>query len=77
MTQPSFVEIAMLSTEVLRAQKLICISGFLGPLPLPIIPLPIFLTQGAQVRKTLARWVLGLRGELFFRCRASWEVMGE
>lgn len=76
MSQPNFVEIALLST-VLIAQKLRCIRGFLGPLPLPIIPLPIFLIQGAQVRKTLARWVSGLRGELFLRCRPSWEVMGD
>lgn len=53
MSQPSFVEIALLSTEILIAQKLICINGFLGPLPLPDIPLPMFLTQGAQVRRIL------------------------
>lgn len=71
MGQPSFIEIALPST-VLIAQKQICINGFLGPLLPPPISLPTFLTQEAQVRKILGRWVSGLRGELFLGCRANW-----
>ena len=68
-------ERALLSIEILFAQKFKRINVFLGPLPpLPTL-FPNFLTWGPQIRKAPVRWVWGLKSELFLGCRASWELM--
>lgn len=75
MGQPSFIEIALLNTEVSHSSKTKTYQGVPRTSASSPYPTPSVFILGGSGKKTLSMWVSGLSGELFLGYRASWEVM--